>query len=152
VPAVNSAGLSAMTLFPGLLGDQLISRDGFFPSRFILQDEREGAPLTDIRETDDAIKLIMNIPGFKKDDISIDVKDNCLTISATSKKEEEKKEEKGKVVWHRRERYCGSYRRCFSLPKSVKPEDISASYEDGVLRVTAVKNEIKPQHKKIEIN
>ena len=86
---------------------------------------------TDIRETDDAkaYRLAVELPGFKKDEISLDLRDGYLTISA----------EKGRIL--RQERYAGSCSRSFYVG-DVKPEDIKAKYESGVLTVLVPKEDV----------
>ena len=68
---------------------------------------------TDIKETDDGYELIVDLPGFKKEDINIDIDKDCLTISAERKSEE--KEDKGDNGFVRRERYYGSFSRSFNI-------------------------------------
>ncbi len=97
---------------------------------------------TDIRETDDAkaYRLAVDLPGFKKDEISLDLKDGYLTISAEKGLDKEEENKKGRVL--RRERYAGSCSRSFYVG-NVKPEDIKAKYEYGVLTVVVPKEDIK---------
>lgn len=100
---------------------------------------------TDIRETDDAkaYRLAVDLPGFKKDEISLDLRDGYLTISAEKgldKDEKDEESKKGRVL--RQERYTGSCSRSFYVG-DVKPEEIKAKYESGVLTVLVPKEDVK---------
>jgi HSP20 family molecular chaperone IbpA len=87
---------------------------------------------TDIRETDKGYELAIDLPGFKKEEISAELKDGYLTVSASkSHKEEEKKE--GHLI--RQERSSGSCARTFYVGEGVKQADCKASYENGILTV-----------------
>jgi len=108
----------------------------------------EGAwlPSVDVSETDSELMVRAELPGMSHEDIEINVQDNILTLKG--EKKQEKKEEKEN--FHRLERSYGSFSRSFSLPAGVKPDDIKATFKDGVLQVTMPKvEEAKP--KKIAI-
>ena len=96
------------------------------------------------------MRLQAELPGFNKEDIHVDLKNNILSISASHK--EEKKEGDEKTRYIRKERRSTSYSRSFRVA-NVLPEDISASYKDGILEVTFPKREALPEKeaKKIEI-
>lgn len=91
----------------------------------------------DIHEEDDKIVIKADIPGVQKEDISLKADDTTLEIHAES--EQEIREENEKYV--RRERSARSFRRKVSWPTKIDPESIEASYQDGVLTVTAEKDE-----------
>ena len=97
---------------------------------------------TDIRETDDAnaYRLAVDLPGFKKDEIQLDVKDGYLTIRAEKGLDKDAEDKKGRVL--RQERYAGVCSRSFYVG-DVRPEDIKAKYEDGVLTVLVPKEEVR---------
>ena len=90
----------------------------------------------DIKEFDDCYKIFADIPGYKKDDVTIDLENNLLTISA-SKSSDEKAEEKGKYV--RRERRTTSFSRGFHLPKHIDETAVNAKLDNGVLELTLPK-------------
>ena len=96
---------------------------------------------TDIRETDDAkaYRLAVELPGFKKDEISLDLRDGYLTISAEKGLDKDEENKKGRIL--RQERYAGSCSRSFYVG-DVKPEDIKAKYESGVLTVLVPKEDV----------
>lgn len=101
-------------------------------------------PATNIRESDKGFTIEVAAPGLKKEDFDIDVNEGMLTIS--SQKEEDKTEEKENYT--RREYNYSSFSRSFSLPKSVKEDDIKAQYKDGVLHVTVPKKQEQEKPKK----
>ena len=104
---------------------------------------------TDVTDTGDAYKLEAELPGFKKEDIKIDVEDDCLTISAERKVDEDKKDEKNNFV--KRERYYGSYSRSFDV-SGINIDGIEASYTDGVLTLTMPKKAAEiPASRRLEI-
>ncbi len=102
---------------------------------------------TDVIDTGDAFVLDAELPGFKKEDISIDVENDCLTISAERKLNEE---EKGKN-FIKRERFYGSFSRSFDV-SGINVDGIEAAYENGVLKLTMPKKvETVPASRKLEI-
>ena len=97
---------------------------------------------TDVQEHDDHYEVDIELPGFKKDELSLELKDGYLSISAAKGLDKDEKEKKtGKFV--RRERYAGSMSRSFYVGEDVKQEDIHAKYESGVLKLCIPKAEEK---------
>ena len=102
---------------------------------------------TDVTDTGDAYKLEAELPGFKKDDIKIDIENDCLTISAERKLENEDK----KNNFVKRERYYGSYSRSFDV-SGINVDGIEAAYTDGVLTLNMPKKvETVPASRRLEI-
>ena len=102
---------------------------------------------TDVLDTGDAFKLECELPGFNKEDIKLDVENDCLTISAERKAE--KKSEKDNYV--KRERFYGSFTRCFDV-SGINVDGIEASYTDGMLNVTLPKKAAEiPASRRLEI-
>ncbi len=97
---------------------------------------------TDVIEKDDSYQLEAELPGFNKEDIKIDLKDNLLTISASHSENNDEKDNEGKYI--RRERRSTSYQRSFRV-EGLKPEDIIAQYRNGVLTVNIPKKEALPE-------
>jgi HSP20 family protein len=93
--------------------------------------EFEWRPATDVIETDKEIVLKAELPGVKKEDVSVEIEGDTLTIKGERKEE---KEEKGKKI-HRVERFYGSFMRSFTLPENVDAKAIAAEMKDGVLEV-----------------
>ncbi len=106
----------------------------------------EWRPMVDTYEKDDAIVVNAELPGVNKEDISVDVKNNILTISGERKHEEDVNEDN----YFRKERFYGKFQRSFTLPDNVDSEKVDAAYKDGVLEVTIPKTE-QGSTKKIEI-
>ena len=103
---------------------------------------------TDIRDAGDKYLLDAELPGFNKEDISLDIKDGILTITAEHKSEEK---EENADSYIRRERYYGSYTRSFNV-KGIDTEAITAAYNDGVLTLTMPKKEPEvPAARRLEI-
>ena len=89
------------------------------------------APPVDIYETDDALVMKAELPGFSKDDISIELKESTLVIKGERKREDEVKEGN----YHRMERVYGAFQRSFLLPTTVDQNKVNASYKDGILEL-----------------
>lgn len=106
---------------------------------------------TDISETDTGYALKTNLPGFKKEDICIELKDGYLEISAETKKENEEKDENEKII--RKERFAGACKRRFYIGNDIQEDEIKASFEDGVLKILIPKKaEEEPEKKLIAIS
>ena len=99
---------------------------------------------TDIRETDGSYELEMDLPGFKKDEIKVSLKDGYLTISAAKGLDQDEQEkETGKYI--RRERYAGACERTFYIGDQITQEDIRGEFKHGILKLTIPKKEAKPE-------
>jgi HSP20 family protein len=106
-------------------------------------------PAVDIFETNEAIVLKAELPGITAQDISVEVKDNTLTLKGEKKFEKEVKEEN----YHRVERSYGSFQRAFTLPGTILQEKVKAEFKDGILEITLPKvEEAKPKQVKVEIS
>ena len=132
-------------LMPSIFGENLFDEmmdsfnDEFFGKRNPLYGKNASRVMkTDIKEADGRYVIDIDLPGFKKDEIHAELKDGCLTISASKGLDRENEEKKGRYI--RQERYMGQCSRSFYVGGSVRPEDVSAKFEDGILRVTLPKN------------
>ena len=96
---------------------------------------------TDVRETDDTYEVDIDLPGFKKEDISVSFENRYLTISTNKTLDRNDKDKDGKYI--RQERYAGSMSRSFYIGKNVPKGDIKARYEDGVLKLSVPKKDIE---------
>ncbi|MCM1479820.1 MAG: Hsp20/alpha crystallin family protein [Muribaculaceae bacterium] len=104
---------------------------------------------TDVRDDGGKFVLEAELPGFDKQDISLDVNDGFLTLTAERSSDKEEKDEGGKYI--RRERSYGSYRRSFDI-SNVNADAIDAEYKNGILTVNLPKKEIAPPtSKRLEI-
>jgi HSP20 family protein len=105
-------------------------------------------PSVNTREGEYAYHIEVDLPGVKKDDIHVDLKDNVLTISGERKTKKEVKEK----AYYKQERSYGKFQRSFTLPDNTDPENIEANSQDGVLEVVIPKMEkSKKETKKIKI-
>ena len=106
---------------------------------------------TDIKETDDNYELIVDLPGFKKDEIHIELKNGYLTISAAKGLDKDEKAPEGKYI--RQERYTGACSRSFYVGTDLQPKDVSAKFTDGILELTFPKEAPKkePDVTRVEI-
>ena len=102
---------------------------------------------TDVRETEDTYELDIDLPGFKKDEVNLELKDGYLAISAEKSLEKDKENKQGKML--RQERYSGVMQRSFYVGEHLTEEDVKASYESGVLHIKFPKKEaLKAPEKK----
>ena len=101
---------------------------------------------TDVKETEKGYEVDMDLPGFKKEDVKIQLKNGYLNIQATREEKKDEKDDKGKYV--RRERYTGTCNRSFYVGSSIKHEDIHAKYEDGILKLSLPKKAPKAVEEK----
>lgn len=97
---------------------------------------------TDIKEHKDSYSIIVDLPGYEKDNIKIDINDGYLTIDAIESSNEEEKE-KGKFV--RKERYYGECKRSFYVGEEIEAEDVKASFKNGTLKLVVPKKEPKKE-------
>ncbi|MBQ1476634.1 MAG: Hsp20/alpha crystallin family protein [Erysipelotrichaceae bacterium] len=97
--------------------------------------------LTDVHEMNDHYEMEVNLPGFKKEEINIEVNEGYLTISAAKGVDKDQKDEKGHIL--HQERYAGSISRSFYIGEEVSPEEVHAKFEDGVLHLNIPKKEEK---------
>ena len=106
---------------------------------------------TDVRELDGSYELDVDLPGFKKDEVTVDLQDGYLTISAAKALDKDESDQKGKFL--RQERYTGSMSRSFYVGDDVESTDICAKYEDGILKISVPKTAHKelPKHSTITI-
>ena len=97
---------------------------------------------TDVRETENGYELDIDLPGFKKEDVSVQLENGYLSISAEKGVEKEETNKKGKFI--RKERYSGQCSRSFYVGDGVRPEDVNASFEDGILKI-AMPKAVQPE-------
>ena len=136
------------TFLPAVFGENMMDvfndfdRDFFRgfgrPEHMLYGKNADRMMKTDVRETEKGYEVDVDLPGFKKEEIHLDLQNGYLTIS-TEKTLENKEEQKGKVI--RQERYSGAMQRSFYVGKHVTEEDIQAKYEDGVLSISVPKKE-----------
>ena len=133
-------------MLPSIFGENLF--DDFFAAPFgLMNTGRTDEALygkharnmmkTDVRETENSYELDVDLPGFKKDEITADLKDGYLTIGATKGLDKDEQDKEGKYI--RKERYAGSMSRSFYVGNAITQDDIKAKYESGILRLSVPK-------------
>ncbi len=106
---------------------------------------------TDVKETDEGYEVDIDLPGFKKDEIQLELNNGYLTISTQKALEKDEKNKKGRML--RQERYAGMMQRSFYVGEHITEEDVKASYESGVLHLVLPKKDAPklPEKKTIQI-
>ena len=131
-------------MLPSIFGENMFDdlfEDNFFGAHNPLYGQHaKNLMKTDINEKDGNYELAVDLPGFKKDEINLDIKDGYLTITAQKGLDKDEEDKKGHVI--RRERYAGVCQRSFFVG-DVKPENVKAKYESGVLTINVPKEEPK---------
>ena len=142
-------------LMPSIFGENLF--DDFFEDFPWMDDNmdmkktekklygRRAARLmkTDIKEQDNGYELVIDLPGFKKDEVSASLENGYLTISA-AKGLDEKNEDKKSGRYIRKERYSGACSRSFYVGDAITEEDIKGEFKHGILKLFVPKKEAKP--------
>ena len=100
---------------------------------------------TDVKETEKGYEVAVDLPGFKKDEIQMELKDGVLTVSAAKGLDKDEEDKKGHYI--RQERYSGAMSRTFYVDEDVKQEDIKAKFENGILSLSVPK---PVEQKKVE--
>ncbi|MGN1377187.1 MAG: Hsp20/alpha crystallin family protein [Dorea sp.] len=141
-------------MMPSIFGENLFDEfmdDFAFPvfrdaDRTLYGKHAKNLMKTDVKETDDEYEVDMDLPGFKKDEITMQLKDGYLTVSAAKGLNKDEKDKEGRYV--RRERYAGNVSRSFYVGENLTEKDIRAKYENGILSFKLPKDE----KKKVEEN
>ena len=136
-------------MLPSIFGENLF--DDFFSDPFEMMMPQSRNPLygkhaknlmkTDVRETENSFEVDMDLPGFKKDEVNLELNDGYLTVSADKALDKDKKDNEGRYI--RQERWSGSCSRSFYVGDTVKPEDVHAKFENGILQIALPKQEQK---------
>ena len=134
-------------LMPSIFGEDLFNDDfmnGFkFPDvdKVLYGKHASNVMKTDVRETESGYEVDIDLPGFKKDEINVQLDNGYLSISAAKGLDKEEKNKEGKYI--RKERYAGAMSRSFYVGDALTQEDIKAKYESGILRLSIPKKEAK---------
>ena len=135
-------------LMPSIFGENLFDDDWFDFDRDFWGKKNplygKNAKIimkTDIREHDTGYELDVDLPGFKKDEINIELENGYLTISAAKGLDKDEQDKKGKYI--RKERYAGAMQRSFYVGDAVTEEDVKAKFEDGILKLSIPKKDAK---------
>ncbi len=146
-------------LLPSLFGENLLDDWMDFPrmqdfddvNRKLYGKHAMSVMKTDVREHDGGFELDVELPGFKKDEISLTLENGYLSVGAAKHSNTEEKDKTGKVI--RKERYSGAMQRSFFVGDALTEEDIKAKFEDGILKLSVPKKDAKklPEKKTILI-
>ena len=141
-------------MMPSIFGENLFDdfmNDFAFPAfqdvdKALYGKHAKNLMKTDVKDTKDGYEVDIDLPGFKKDEIKVQLKDGYLTLSAAKGLDKDAKDKEGNYI--RRERYAGSMSRSFYVGDGVKEEDIHAKYEDGILKLSLPKKAPKAVEEK----
>lgn len=132
-------------MMPSIFGESLVDdlmTERAFINRSLYGSDAKNVMSTDVKETDHSYELSIHLPGFKKENVTLQLKDGYLVVMAkTSSGDDQKDEENGKYI--RRESYSGSCARSFYVGDDLKQEEIHAKFEDGILKITLPKKDVK---------
>ena len=142
-------------MLPSIFGESLF--DDFFADPFEMMAMPQGRnPLygkhaknlmkTDIRETDNSYELDVDLPGFQKDEVQVELEDGYLTIRAEKGLDKDEKDDQGRYI--RQERYAGAMSRSFYVGEGVTVDDMKAKFEDGILQISVPKTTVEALPKK----
>ena len=133
-------------MLPSIFGENLF--DDFFSDPFGMMVSQGRDPLygkhaknlmkTDVRETEGTYELDVDLPGFTKDEVNVELKNGYLTIQAAKGLDRDQKDQEGRYI--RQERYSGTCSRSFYVG-DVQPEEINAKYDSGILMLTLPKKD-----------
>ena len=98
---------------------------------------------TDIKDTDKAYELEMDLPGFKKDEIKVSLENGYMTIEAAKGLDKDEQDKKGNYI--RRERYAGACQRSYYVGEDITEQDIKAEFKHGILKLFVPKKEAAPK-------
>ena len=129
-------------LMPSIFGENLFNDDwmnfGFPEVEKALYGKHASHEMkTDVRETDSGYEVDIDLPGFKKDEINIQLDNGYLSISAAKGLDKDEQDKEGKYI--RKERYAGSMSRSFYVGNAITQDDTKAKYESGILRLSVPK-------------
>ena len=136
-----------MMMMPSIFGGNLFNDDWMdfsFPDidKELYGKHAKNLMKTDVKEKDGNYEVAIDLPGFKKDEITAELKDGYLTISAAKGLDKDEKDKEGKYI--RRERYAGACQRSYYVGEDITEEDIRAEFKHGSLKLFVPKKEVKP--------
>ena len=140
-------------LMPSIFGENLFDdwKDFSFPDvdKELYGKHARNMMKTDVKEKDNGYSVSIDLPGFKKDEITVQLNNGYLTISAAKGLDKDEKNKEGKYI--RRERYAGAMSRCFYVGENVTESDVHAKYENGILTLDLPKEDKKAKEHYISI-
>ena len=133
-------------LMPSIFGENLFNDDWMdfsFPDvdKVLYGKHAKNVMKTDVKETDNSYEVDIDLPGFKKDEIEVQLENGYLTVSAAKGLDKDEADKKGKYIC--RERYAGEMSRSFYVGEDILDTDIHARFENGILKLDVPKKEAK---------
>ena len=140
-------------LMPSIFGENLFDdwMDFSFPDidKKLYGKHAKNVMKTDIKEKDEGYELVVDLPGFLKDEIEVQLENGYLTISAAKGLDKDETDKNGKYL--RQERYAGSMSRSFYVGEGITEEDIHGKFENGILKLDIPKEEVRKVEQKKRI-
>ena len=140
-------------LLPSIFGERLLDDWMDFPDidRKLYGKHAANVMKTDVREHDGGYEVDIDLPGFKKEEISLSLENGYLSVNAAKGLDKDEKDKKGKLI--RQERYAGSMTRSFYVGEAITEQEVKAKFENGVLQLSIPKKEAPkvPEKKLIAI-
>ena len=130
-------------LFDDMFNDAFTLVPAFARNSQVFGANAKNLMKTDVRELEKTYELDIDLPGFKKEDVKIELDNGYLTISATTNSSQDEQDEDGRYI--RRERHYGSCSRSFYVGDAVTQDEIKAKFEDGTLKMLVPKKDEKPE-------
>ena len=138
-----------MRMMPSIFGEDLFDewmdfpfeRELFGRKNPLYGKNEKNLMKTDVKETEDSYEVDIDLPGFKKENVSARLENGYLIIQAAKSLDKDKEDREGKYI--RRERYAGSCSRSFYVGEGITQNEINAKFEDGILRLTVPKKDRK---------
>lgn len=138
-------------MLPSIFGedlfDDMFDMDAMFGRKNPLYGKHaKNLMKTDIRETDNSYELDVDLPGFQKDEVQVELEDGYLTIRAEKGLDKDEKDDQGRYI--RQERYAGAMSRSFYVGDGITVDDMKAKFEDGILQISVPKTTVEALPKK----
>ena len=138
-------------LFDDMFNDAFTLVPAFHKNPSVFSTGAKNLMKTDVRELENTCELDIDLPGFKKEEVNIELDKGYLTISATRTADNDEQDKKGQYI--RRERYSGECSRSFYIGENIEPKDVIAKFENGILQIAFPKapQPKQPENKRISI-